>query len=101
MADYVRRNEQGVLVVAASRVALGSVVKCFLDGESAESIHEAYPSLPLESIYGAIAFYLADRRRIDEELARQDEETSHLRDRARQQNLDLRSRLLAAKAAAR
>jgi len=64
----------------------------WLCGESAESIHEAYPSLSLESIYGAIAFYLADRRCIDDELARQDKKTSDLRDRARKQNLDIRSR---------
>ncbi len=98
MPDFVTRNEQGTLVVAGSRITLGSIVKCFVEGESPEAIRDAYPSLSLESIYGAITHYLGNREAIDAELAEQDRATSNLRGEALQRNSDLRSRLLAAKA---
>lgn len=97
MHDFVTRNKQGTLVVANSRITLGSIVKCFVEGESPEAIHDAYPSLSLESIYGAITHYLGNRDAIDAELAGQDEATSKLRSEALKRNADLRSRLSAAK----
>ena len=59
MAPYVERNTQGTLVVAGSRVSVGSVVRAFWTGETPETICQAYPALSLEQVYGAIAYYLA------------------------------------------
>ena len=46
-------------------VSLDSIVYAFLDGQTAESIAESFPVLTLEQVYGAIAFYLANRSEID------------------------------------
>ncbi|MBM4046032.1 MAG: DUF433 domain-containing protein [Planctomycetes bacterium] len=97
MQEHVRKNKQGTLVIAGTRVTLGSIVRSFLNGESPEAIHEAYPSVPLQSVYGAIAFYLANRAEVDRTLASQDRAIGRMRQTARRRNFDLRSRLLAAK----
>jgi hypothetical protein len=75
------------------------VVHAFWDGETPETFCEAYPSLTLEQVYGAIGYYLAHRDHVDAELAAQETEASRLRDLARTRNADLRSRLTDARAA--
>jgi uncharacterized protein (DUF433 family) len=93
MSSYVDRNTRGTLIVSGSRVSLASVVHAFWAGETPETICEAYPSLTLEHVYGAIAYYLAHRDHVDAELATQETEASRLREEARTRNADLRSRL--------
>jgi uncharacterized protein (DUF433 family) len=66
--QYVEWREEGYWV-AGSRVSLDSVVYAFLAGQSAESIAQSFPSLTLEQVYGAIAFYLRNRAAIDAYLA--------------------------------
>lgn len=66
-ASYVERHEEGFRV-AGSRVSLDSIVYAFWNGESAESIAEAFPVLTLEQVYGAIAFYLAHRDEVESHL---------------------------------
>lgn len=99
MTAYVDRNARGTLIVSGSRVTLGSVIHAFWAGETPETICQAYPSLTLEQVYGAIAYYLAHRDRVDAELAARESETSSLREAARTRNADLRSRLADARAA--
>jgi uncharacterized protein (DUF433 family) len=94
----VGRNARGTLVVAKSRVSLGSVVEAFWAGETPETICQAYPSLNLEEVYGAIAYYLAHRGAVDLELASEDREAARLREEARARNADLRTRLAFARA---
>jgi uncharacterized protein (DUF433 family) len=48
---------QGVRYVRGSRVPLESLVWLWRDGQSAEAIQEAYPTLRLAEIYGAVAYY--------------------------------------------
>jgi hypothetical protein len=74
------------------------VIHAFWAGETPETICQAYPSLTLEQVYGAIAYYLAHREQVDAELAAQETEASHLREAARTRNADLRSRLADARA---
>jgi uncharacterized protein (DUF433 family) len=97
--EYVTRTEEGTLRVAGSRVTLASIVHAFWQGETPETIVQAFPSLSLEQVYGAIAQYLAHRVDLDREFgelsARWDEE----RAAAGEQNAALRARLLAARAA--
>lgn len=52
---------------------LDGIVYRFLEGRSAESIRESWPSLSLEEVYGAIAYYLANRPVVDEYLRTQEE----------------------------
>jgi uncharacterized protein (DUF433 family) len=55
--------------IKGTRISLDSVVYAFRQGLSPESIAQAFPLLNLEQIYGAIAFYLANRTEIDAYLA--------------------------------
>jgi len=65
--QYVEQRDEGYWV-AATRVSLDSIVYAFLDGQTAESIAQSFPVLTLEQVYGAIAFYLANRLEIDSYL---------------------------------
>lgn len=67
--QYVEQRDGGYWV-AGTRVSLDSIVYAFLGGQTAESIAQAFPVLTLEQVYGAIAFYLANRSDIDGYLAR-------------------------------
>ena len=66
-SQYVEQRDEGYWV-AATRVSLDSIVYAFLDGQTAESIAQSFPVLTLEQVYGAIAFYLANRLEIDSYL---------------------------------
>ncbi|MEA5421055.1 DUF433 domain-containing protein [Spirulina sp. CCNP1310] len=55
--------------VEGTRISLDSIVYAFQKGMSPESIVQSFPLLTLEQVYGAIAFYLADRAEIDAYLA--------------------------------
>jgi hypothetical protein len=50
--------------------SLDSVVYAFLSGESPEGIAESFPALGLEQIFGALAFYTANRELVDRYLSR-------------------------------
>lgn len=52
-----------------TRISLDSVVYAFGAGISPESILQSFPLLNIEQVYGAIAFYLANRAEIDAYLA--------------------------------
>ncbi len=60
--------------VEGTRISLNSIVYAFHKGSSPESIVQSFPLLTLEQVYGAIAFYLANRAEIDAYLA--DEEAT-------------------------
>lgn len=65
--QYIEQRDQGYWI-EGTRISLDSVVYAFLDGESPESITQNFPLLSLEQVYGAIAFYLANRELIDDYL---------------------------------
>jgi uncharacterized protein (DUF433 family) len=71
--SYVRENSDGVLRVGSLDISLDSVVIAFQQGQSAETIQQLYSALSLEEVYGAIAFYLANRDEVHEYLRRQDQ----------------------------
>ena len=56
-------------------VSLDSIVYCFREGLSPETIvHDCFPSLTLEQTYGASTYYLAHQPKIDEYLKQSEEE---------------------------
>jgi uncharacterized protein (DUF433 family) len=65
--EYVEQRDGGYWV-RGTRVSLDSVIHAFLGGQTAESIAQSFPVLSLEQVYGAIAFYLANRDSIDRYL---------------------------------
>ena len=83
--EYVDLRDGGYYI-AGSRVSLESIVYAYLRGEEADEIAASFPAVTLEEIFGAIAFYLANRPSIDEYLQRQKVEFARLRDEARREN---------------
>lgn len=71
--DYVTTDDHGVMRVGTTHVMLDSVVASFQAGASAETITQQYPTLSLEEVYGAIAWYLGHRDVVEAYLARQDD----------------------------
>ena len=68
MAQYVERRD-GDYMLTGSRVSLASLVIAWREGLSPESIREDFPTLRLEQIYGAIAYYLANQAEVDSYLS--------------------------------
>lgn len=66
--EYVEERV-GSFYLVGSRVPLATIVREFREGESAESIRSHYPTLTLEQVYGAIAYYLANQDRVENDLA--------------------------------
>lgn len=81
--QYVGQRDGGYWV-ADTRVSLDSIVYAFLGGQTAESIAQSFPALNLEQVYGAIAFYLANRPDIDAYLAKTKADFEAMRQAARQ-----------------
>jgi uncharacterized protein (DUF433 family) len=59
--------------IEETRISLDSIVCAFQQGLSPESILQSFPLLTLEQVYGAIAFYLANRTEIDAYLTAETE----------------------------
>lgn len=72
-------DQDGVLRLDGSRVLLDLVVYEFNQGATAEQIQDSFPSLPLRSIYGTIAFYLEHQAAVDEYLRCREDEAERLR----------------------
>ncbi|HZZ81153.1 MAG TPA: DUF433 domain-containing protein [Gemmataceae bacterium] len=79
---HVCVDPNGVYRIGDTRVMLDSVIAAFHQGHSPETIQQQYPALDLESVYGSIAFYLANRTDVDAYLKRQDLEWEMARGRA-------------------
>jgi uncharacterized protein (DUF433 family) len=80
---YVEQRDGGYWV-AGARVSLDSIVYAFLGGQTAESIAQSFPVLTLEQVYGAIAFYLANRAEIDAYLEKGTADIGEMRRNARE-----------------
>ncbi len=96
--SYVRKDEHGVLRVGSQRTMLDGVVYSFLEGDSPESIRQAFPALTLEDVYGAITFYLANRETVDAYLREQEARFEKLRAEQDRNPPEVIKRLLAIKA---
>jgi len=92
---YVQQRDGGYYITG-SRVSIESIVHAFLSGESAETIAESFPALTLE-VYGALAFYLAQRSRIDAYLDAGKAEFDRLRSEARRNHPALYAKIEAAR----
>jgi uncharacterized protein (DUF433 family) len=66
--DFVESRD-GSFYLAGSRVPLAHVVREFQRGDSPEAIRSHYPSLSLEQVFGAIAFYLGNKEEVDRDVA--------------------------------
>jgi len=94
--DYIEKRS-GAYWVAGTRVSLDSIVYAFLRGETPENIAQSFPVLSLGEVYGAIAFYLANRAEVHAMLARNDREFELLRKQTREANPGLYKKLVEAR----
>lgn len=95
--SYVEFRNQGYWVIG-TRVSLDSVVYAFRKGLLPESIAQSYPLLDLEKVYGAIAFYLANRQDIDAYLTAEEKAFEAMPQPLQTDAPDLYQKLVAAKA---
>ena len=68
MTHEYAEQRNGGYYVSGTRVSLDSVVYLYRDGASPEQIQDDFPSLTLEQIHGALAFYLAHRVTVDQNI---------------------------------
>lgn len=90
---YITKLENGAYRIADTRVSLDSVVYSFRDGRTPEQIVDSFPALTLEQIYGAIAFYLANKKMINDYLIQGEVEFEKLRQEWRVKNAPLYEKL--------
>lgn len=92
--QYIEQRDKGYWI-EGTRISLDSVVYGFLNGESPESIAQNFPLLSLEQVYGAIAFYLANRELVDAYLKEGEAEFEKLQQSMREKNSLLYQKLKA------
>ncbi len=92
MNDYVEKQKDSYRI-AGSRVSLDSIIFAFQRGASPESIQRSFPTLSLEEVYGAIAFYLANQQDIDDYLEASNTAFSDMEKRSRSKYSDWYNRL--------
>ncbi|BAZ50747.1 hypothetical protein NIES4103_33640 [Nostoc sp. NIES-4103] len=85
--------------IAGTRISLDSIVYAFQKGLSPESIVNSFPLLTLEQVYGAIAFYLANRADIDAYLVAEEAAFDNMPQPLQTADPALYNKLMAAKAA--
>ena len=93
MAKQYVEERDGNYYIAGTRVSLDSIAHAFHRGESPETICQNFELLRLEEVYGAIAYYLANRAAIDSYLARQRDKWAEGKRSAEPMPADLRERL--------
>ncbi len=96
--NYIEHHD-GMYRIAGSRVSLDSIVYAYLRGQTPESIAQSFPTLSLEQVFGALAFYLAHQAVVDTYLEAQSAEYEALRRDAINRNPGLYAKLAAAKRA--
>jgi uncharacterized protein (DUF433 family) len=94
--EYIEQRDGGYFV-KGTRVSLDSVVYAFLRGEPPEGISDSFPSLRLEQIFGALAFYMANREIVDRHLSDGRHEFEALRQQSRRDNPALYAKLAEAR----
>jgi uncharacterized protein (DUF433 family) len=78
MEEYVEQREGGYFI-AGTRISLDSVIHPFKNGCSPESILRSFPLVgSLEKVYGAITFYLANKKAVEDYLCEQERLSQHL-----------------------
>ena len=95
----LKANEDGVVLVAQTRVTLDTVVTVFMQGATAEEIVYRYPSLNLADVYATIAFYLNHEPEVEAYLQQRRLQSQEIRamNQGRFDPQGLRDRLLARK----
>jgi uncharacterized protein (DUF433 family) len=79
--------------IAGTRISLDSLVYLYREGISPEGMVESYPSMTLEQVHGALAYYLANREELDAYLASADAAAELQHQESRHTNAELIAKL--------
>ena len=90
--EYVEQQD-GAYRISGTRVSLDSVVYAYRCGASPESIQRSFPSLTLEQVHGALAFYLSHQTEVDNYLVQGEKEFEELRGASHETHSDWYERL--------
>lgn len=90
-------QQDGALRVAGTRVGLVTVVVHFQEGQTPEQIVQSFPTLTLAQVYGAIAYYLENKKIVDEHIAEVEREFERLVPPVSKSSPELFARLMAAR----
>ena len=94
--QYVEMRSGGYYV-AGSRVSLASIVYEYRDGATAETIRQNFPTLSLEQIHGAIAFYLGHSEEVEAYLREFEKKWDEFEGAAKPASSELQHRIEEAK----
>jgi uncharacterized protein (DUF433 family) len=72
-------DEDGMVRIAGTRVTLDTVIACYQQGDSAEAIVEAFPTLSLGDVHAVIAYYLHHQDEVDHYIAQNEQDADKLR----------------------
>src|SRR2546427_6527517 len=84
---YVEQLD-GAYRIGGTRVSLAAIVYAYRRGASPESIQRSFPSLRLEQVHGALAFYLSHKQDVDKYLTQGEEEFEKLRQASHEKHAD-------------
>jgi uncharacterized protein (DUF433 family) len=90
--EYVEQQD-GTYRIGGTRVSLDSVVYAYRRGASPESIQRSFPSLTLEQVHGALAFYLSHQTEVDDYLVQGEKEFEELQETSHETHPDWYERL--------
>jgi uncharacterized protein (DUF433 family) len=90
---YIEQRNAGYWI-EGTRISLDSVVYCFLNGDSPESIAQNFPLLSLEQVYGSITFYLSNREIVDAYLEQGEAEFQQLKQSCKEKSPLLYQKLI-------
>jgi uncharacterized protein (DUF433 family) len=85
--EYVEQQD-GAYRIGGTRVSLDSIVYAYRRGASPESIQRSFPSLTLEQVHGALAFYLSHQTEVDSHLVRGEKEFEELQETSHETHSD-------------
>jgi uncharacterized protein (DUF433 family) len=90
--EYVEQQD-GTYRIGSTRVSLDSVVYAYRRGASPESIQRSFPSLTLEQVHGALAFYLSHQADVDDYLVHCEKEFEELQETSHETHTDWHEKL--------
>jgi uncharacterized protein (DUF433 family) len=85
--EYVEQQD-GAYRIGGTRVSLDSIVYAYRRGASPESIQRSFPSLTLEQVHGALAFYLSNQTEVDNYLVQGEKEFEDLQETSHETHSD-------------
>jgi uncharacterized protein (DUF433 family) len=90
--EYVEMRDGGYYV-SGSRVSMASIIHEYRDGAAPETIRQNFPTLSLEQIHGAIAFYLGHEHEAATYLAALEKKWDELDGTAKPASPELQQRI--------